>query len=166
MIEAIFAVDVNNGLAKKGSIPWSNKTDMKFFKEKTVNNIVIMGSKTFLSLPGSKPLPNRTNIVISNTPYKYIQLYNLQSSSMPVIFVSLSQCIDIILTNNYKLKKIFVIGENNIFKLLESYCTTIWLTTVKQSYECDLQLDINMDKYSKKTIYEDDEIIINKLLLL
>lgn len=166
MIEAIFAVDIDNGLAKKGSIPWDNKNDMKFFKEKTLNNIVIMGSKTFLSLPGSKPLPNRTNIVITSTPYKYVSRYNLNSSSTQVIFVSLSQCIDIILTNNYELKKIFVIGGKEIFKLLGSYCTTIWLTTVKQSYECDLQLDINLDNYSKKVIYEDDEIIINKLLLL
>ena len=65
-IEAIVAVDQNYGLAKNGQIPWKSKTDMNFFKQKTINNIVVMGSKTLLSLPKSAPLKDRLNIILTN----------------------------------------------------------------------------------------------------
>ena len=55
-IEAIVAVDNKYGLAKNGNIPWKSKTDMTFFKNKTINNVVVMGTKTFLSLPKGAPL--------------------------------------------------------------------------------------------------------------
>ena len=55
-------------LAKNDTIPWKSKTDLNFFKSKTLNNTVIMGSKTLLSLPNAMPLKNRTNIVITLTP--------------------------------------------------------------------------------------------------
>jgi dihydrofolate reductase len=45
-MEAILAVDINNGLSKDGIIPWRSKNDMQFFLNKTKNNIVIMGKNT------------------------------------------------------------------------------------------------------------------------
>jgi len=74
-VEAILAIDLLNGLAKNEKIPWKSKTDMIFFKNKTLENTVIMGSKTLLSLPNSKPLKNRINIVITNEKEKYSNLY-------------------------------------------------------------------------------------------
>lgn len=162
MIEAIFAVDINNGLAKSGYIPWNIKKDIEFFREKTINNIVVMGSKTFLSLPNSQPLKNRFNIVVTNNPHKYSNMYFARTSK--VVFVTLPQCIDFL--QKYSNEKIFVIGGNETFKMLSKYCEAIWLTTVKKSYECDLQLDINVDNYSKECVYEDEDIIINRLTQL
>ena len=63
--EAIVAMDENNGIAKQGKIPWKSKTDMKFFKDKTINNIVVMGFNTLLSLPNEAPLRDRLNIVVT-----------------------------------------------------------------------------------------------------
>ena len=60
-VEAILAVDSVYGLAKNGKIPWKSKTDMMFFRNITIECVVIMGSKTLLSLPHSLPLKNRTN---------------------------------------------------------------------------------------------------------
>jgi dihydrofolate reductase len=45
-VEAILAIDINSGLAKEGKIPWKSSKDMMFFKDKTINNIFVMGSKT------------------------------------------------------------------------------------------------------------------------
>ena len=70
-IEAIVAVDSKYGIAKDGKIPWKSKTDMKFFREQTTGNIIIMGSTTLLSLPNALPLPNRLNIVLTRTPAKF-----------------------------------------------------------------------------------------------
>lgn len=69
MFSVIVATDNKMGIAKNGRIPWFGeddaKLDMKFFKETTENNFVIMGRKTYESI--GKPLKNRHNIVISET---------------------------------------------------------------------------------------------------
>jgi dihydrofolate reductase len=63
MIIGIVAVDRNGAIGKAGKLPWHYSADMKFFKETTIGNAVVMGYKTWLTL--KKPLPNRLNIVLS-----------------------------------------------------------------------------------------------------
>jgi len=63
MIIGIVAVDRSGAIGKGGKLPWHYSADMKFFKETTTGNAVVMGRKTWLSL--KKPLPNRLNIVLS-----------------------------------------------------------------------------------------------------
>ena len=63
MIIGIVAVDRNDAIGKGGKLPWHYSADMKFFKETTTGNAVVMGRKTWLTL--KKPLPNRLNIVLS-----------------------------------------------------------------------------------------------------
>jgi dihydrofolate reductase len=63
MIIGIVAVDKNGAIGKGGKLPWHYSADMKFFKETTTGNAVVMGYKTWLTL--KKPLPNRLNIVLS-----------------------------------------------------------------------------------------------------
>jgi dihydrofolate reductase len=63
MIIGIVAVDRNGAIGKGGTLPWHYSADMKFFKETTIGNTVVMGRKTWLTL--KKPLPNRLNIVLS-----------------------------------------------------------------------------------------------------
>lgn len=72
---AIVAIASNNAIGNKGKLIWRASPDMKHFKALTTGNIVIMGSKTFESM-GSKPLPNRYNIVITRSPAKYDYGYN------------------------------------------------------------------------------------------
>jgi dihydrofolate reductase len=68
-MEAILAIDSNNGISKDGYIPWKSKKDMTFFYNTTKNNVVIMGKNTYLSLPDNcKPLKNRLNIVLTSVP--------------------------------------------------------------------------------------------------
>lgn len=62
----IVAVSRNNCIGKDNDLPWKQKADLKFFKEVTTGNAVIMGRKTFESM-GNKPLPNRLNMVISKS---------------------------------------------------------------------------------------------------
>lgn len=60
----IVAVSDNNVIGKNGTMPWHLKTDLQRFKELTTNHCVIMGRNCFNSI--GKPLPNRTNIVVSS----------------------------------------------------------------------------------------------------
>ena len=64
MVNLIVAKSENNIIGNKGRIPWYIPNDLKRFKEITTNNVVIMGRKTFESLPEEyRPLPNRINII-------------------------------------------------------------------------------------------------------
>lgn len=65
-IAMIAAIGKNRELGKNNDLIWHFKEDMAFFKNITVGSTVIMGRKTFLSLP--RALPNRRNIVISRNP--------------------------------------------------------------------------------------------------
>src|SRR5260370_36031328 len=62
----IVAVDRNLAIGKGGRLPWHYSADMKFFKQTTIGNIVVMGRRTWLTLKG--PLKDRTNIVLSRDP--------------------------------------------------------------------------------------------------
>lgn len=154
-LEAILAIDVANGLAKNGKMPWKSKTDMTFFKNKTIENIVIMGSNTLLSLPNAQPLPNRTNIVLTNNKEKYSTNYKQCTN---LFFLDFEETLNYI--NIHKNKTIFVIGGNQIYNLLLPYCSTIWLTRMKQNYDCDLIFNYDISTYTKEVIYEDTELEI------
>jgi dihydrofolate reductase len=64
-IIAIVAVDKNLAIGKDGKLPWHYPADLKFFKETTTGNAIVMGYNTYESI--GKPLPNRVNIVLSRT---------------------------------------------------------------------------------------------------
>jgi len=65
MLIGIVAVDKHGAIGKGGKLPWHYSADMKFFKETTTGNAVVMGRKTWLTL--NKPLKDRLNIVLSRT---------------------------------------------------------------------------------------------------
>lgn len=63
-IIGIVAVDRNLAIGKGGTLPWHYSADLKFFKQTTVGNAVVMGSRTWQSL--KKPLPDRMNVVLTS----------------------------------------------------------------------------------------------------
>jgi len=62
-IIGIVAVDRNFAIGKGGTLPWHYSADMKFFKQTTIGNAVVMGSRTWQTL--KRPLPDRMNIVLT-----------------------------------------------------------------------------------------------------
>lgn len=133
--EMIVAVDNKGGIAKNGKIPWNIAGDMKFFREKTQNNIVLMGRTTFFSLPEQhRPLKNRENYVFTKTPEKYAYL-ELQHPNLH--FISNIENI-----KKDKSKKVFLVGGQQLYDRFYWFCDTIWLTKIKHDYDCDLFLDL------------------------
>ena len=124
----IVALSLNNVIGLMNKIPWYVPEDLIHFKEKTINNVIIMGRKTFESLGTKAPLANRVNIVITTNPNKYISTENL-------IFIDLNGIYDII--KNYK-SKIFVIGGSEIYKLFLDKTTEILITEIQQNYTGDV----------------------------
>src|SRR6185503_4884362 len=64
-IVGIVAVDQKGAIGKGGKLPWHYSADLKFFKQTTTGHTVVMGHRTWLTLP--KPLPNRLNLVLSRS---------------------------------------------------------------------------------------------------
>lgn len=158
-VKAILAVDSTNGLAKNGKIPWKSKTDMSFFKNATLQNTVVMGSNTLLSLPNEHPLPDRNNIVITSQKQKYNEIYKAFNN---LVFLDLDETIEFM--KNNETTTFFIIGGNQIYDLLLPYCSTIFLTKIKKSYDCDLIFKHNFLLSNKELLYEDDELEIYKFV--
>jgi dihydrofolate reductase len=169
-IEAILATDMNGGIAKNGSIPWKSKTDMKFFKSKTEHNIVIMGSKTLLTL--SKPLKNRLNIVLTNNASNISQNYLCHDNVLFFNYEELKNYLHNLTTD----KTVYVIGGKEIYNLLIPICDKIWLTIINKDYECDLKISLDFEtsldfkissdsnNVHKQPFYTDDELSMYCLL--
>ena len=165
-MESIYAIDSKNGLSKNGDIPWKSKTDMLFFMNKTINNIVIMGKNTFFTIPKEhRPLKNRLNIVLTSTPNLYVE--------KNVIFTNKNDIYQDILNNKNiyceiydflkKDFKIFFIGGKTIYNQYIPLCETIWITYIKHNYNCDLFMDYDYSKQFTEELYkEDDELKIMK----
>ena len=130
MISAIVAVDENFGIGFNGDLLEHIPEDLKHFKELTSGHNVVMGRKTWDSLP-KKPLPNRHNLVITKDP----SIYELTNE---VWFYTLRQ-IEVLMLKN-KNVNYFVIGGGQIYKKLLPICDKVYLTKIMVSHE-------NVDTY-------------------
>jgi dihydrofolate reductase len=172
-MEAILATNLHGGLSKDGQIPWKSKKDMRFFYQTTKNNIVIMGRNTYFSLPDNmRPLKNRLNIVLTKDPYKYMNDYK----NIPgLVFTDDDNIHLYIQKNRVKLHElynkcgvplstdftIFFIGGKQIYERYIPLCDTVWHTTIKGDYECDLFFNYDYENIFKaETVDEDDELKI------
>jgi len=115
-------MSLNRVIGREGQIPWHLPEDFRWFKRTTTGHVVLMGRRTFDSL--GKPLPNRTNIVVTrrsgNIP-GVITLPDLESFD-PAAFAP---------------QEIFVIGGAEIYAQLLPRCTDLYLSVVKKEVEGD-----------------------------
>ncbi len=126
MITIISAISKNNVLGKENKLLWHLPTDFKFFKETTFGHPIIMGRKTFESLP--KILPGRTNIVVTGDK-NYVK-------EGAVVVHSLEEAIKIGLSEN---KDVFICGGGQIYKeaLEKNLVDKILLTEIDVELEGD-----------------------------
>jgi len=116
MIIGIVAVDRNGAIGKGGKLPWHYSADMKFFKETTTGNAVVMGHNTWRSL--KKPLPNRLNIVLSR-----------QSEIEPQDSVVVLRDVDSVLSRAETLDMdLYVIGGEQVYRSMLPYLDK-WIVT-------------------------------------
>lgn len=131
MIKAIVAADDNWGIGRGNKLLAHIPEDMEFFKEKTMNNIVIMGRKTYESLP-KRPLPNRFNIVITSN----IDKDNvLEIKNDNVIYVNMDALKSMLPYLSMLPFDIYVIGGGMIYKELLPYCEQLYITNIYKIYD-------------------------------
>ena len=138
MISIIVATDEKGGIGKDNKLMWNIPSDLKRFKEITtknqiginnnINNIVVMGNRTYESI--GKELPNRANIVLSSKN-------------------KCSYSVEDILDYNERFteEEIFIIGGEEIYKQFLSYADKIYLTKVKGDFGADKFFYFDEDMY-------------------
>jgi thymidylate synthase len=138
------------GIAKKnGSLPFINKYDMINFVNKTKNNITIMGSNTWKSLPDKyKPLPDRMNVIISSQGNKILQNNkNFLNSNSIKIFKNIDDCIKYFPKFD-KNKKLYIIGGSTIYNefLKKNMISKICFTEMVGNDDYPVKINLTMDK--------------------
>ena len=139
----IVAFCKNNGIGKNNTIPWNVKDDILFFKTITTNCIVVMGKNTYESLPEQhKPLKNRLNIVLTNSPDNY------KSASSNLIYTNYANVFSIIENNLMSYPNVFVIGGVSIYELFYNNISSFYVTYVDKSFDVDKHFPMLTNDFS------------------
>ncbi len=134
-MKMIAAVDANWGIGYKGKLLVQIPEDMKYFRRMTIGNVVVMGRKTLESFPNKRPLPDRTNIILSRNPS-----YNVKNAIVvggPEELLGTLQA--------YDPEKVFVVGGEMIYRELLDYCDEAYITKIDFAYDADAHFP-NLDE--------------------
>lgn len=129
-ISIIAAIAKNNAIGKDNNLLWHLPADMKFFKEKTTGHCVLTGRKNYESIPEKfRPLPNRTNIVVTHDA--------TYSAPGAHVVGSIQEGIELALSKGET--ELFIIGGGQIYMeaMIKNLATTLYITHVDEVFEAD-----------------------------
>ncbi len=128
LISLIAALSKNHVIGKNNDLPWHLPDDMKYFMKTTSGHHVIMGRKNYQSIPEKfRPLPNRTNIVVTRQQ-------NLTLPGCTVVH-SIEEGIEVARKNNET--EAFIIGGAEIYRAGLAYADQLYLTEIDALLEGD-----------------------------
>ena len=143
-LSIIAAIGQNNELGINNQLIWHLKKDMKFFKETTINHKIVMGRKTFESLP--KLLVNREHIILTK---QNINLPNVKIFHDISSFLKAYENLD---------EEIFNIGGQSIYKELLEYADKLYLTEIEDTSKADAYFPIfDKNDFEKEILSENEE---------
>lgn len=135
MITLIAAMDANNLIGAGNALPWHLPEDLAHFKETTLNRPIIMGRKTWESLP-LRPLPKRHNIVITSGEIEGIDCFDSINTALEFA-ATLSD-------------EVFVIGGASIYQQTIAYADRLLISMVDGTFAGDTYFpDIDLAKWTK-----------------
>lgn len=143
----IVVVDKKWGIGKDGGLLCHLKGDMKYFREKTLGKVVIMGRSTLESFPNGKPLKDRVNIVLTRQENYAVEGVTVVNS-MEELF---SEC------NKYDPDNVMIIGGSSVYNELMNMCDRLYITKIDAELDADTfihNVDLN-DNF--KVVWESDE---------
>jgi len=111
MLTMIFACDMNNAIGKNGDLPWRQSTDLQHFKQITLGGTIVMGRKTWESLPGK--LPDREHLVMTRSNRDDVDTITYEE-----------------VLNLSKEQEIFIIGGGEIYNLFLPHAEKIHRTII------------------------------------
>ena len=131
-ITHIVAVSMGTfGIGFENKLPWSVSSDLKHFKNTTLNGAVLMGRKTYESLPFSEGLPNRMNFVLTrDTGFDCPGAYNVQSVQEAIDICNCELVKD-------KFQELFIIGGAEVYMSTLDIVTKKLITVISGKHKCD-----------------------------
>jgi dihydrofolate reductase len=149
MIITILCVDKKWGIGRRNGLLFSLPKDMKFFKETTLNHVVAMGENTLLSFPNSKPLKNRTHIVLSqDESHNYEGVENVHDFDEFLRLIG----------EHANKEDVYIIGGASIYRQTLPYVDKVLLTKVDAVGGAELFFP-NLDKDPYFELKEESEEI-------
>ncbi|MFC4022991.1 dihydrofolate reductase [Oceanobacillus longus] len=125
MISLLVAMDKNHVIGLNNGMPWHLPKDLRFFKEKTTGNTIIMGRKTYNSMGGA--LPNRENVVLTRSKLEIPE--NVKVIDQLQIITEWN--------TNHPEKEYFIIGGGNIFNQVIDIADRMYITWIDESFDGD-----------------------------
>ena len=126
-MKIIVAADSRWGIGKNNKLLVSIPSDMRFFRETTSGCTIIMGRKTLESFPGSRPLKNRRNIVLTSDPNCVVPGAEVAHSVQEALELIRDEDTD----------RVFCIGGGSIYRQFLPCCDTAYVTKIDHVYEAD-----------------------------
>lgn len=145
-MNCIVAVDENWGIGYQNELLIRIPSDQKFFRQETTGKVIVMGRKTLESFPNARPLPNRTNIVMS-TKKDYTLKDAIVVHSMEELKEELKK---------YDTDDVYVIGGDSIYKQMLPYCKMAQVTKIDHLYRADSYFP-NLDEMDEWKIVQESE---------
>ncbi len=149
----IVAVDKENGIGKDNGLLAHISPDLKYFKEKTLNSVIVMGYNTYMSLP-KRPLPDRTNIVLTT---KNIELDGA------IVVNSIESLLDKVREFESNGEEVFICGGAKVYGSMMPYVDKLYVTEIMHKFEADTFLpEIDLSEWSLVSDIANEENLNHK----
>lgn len=142
-MNAIVVVDQNWAIGRDGGLLVHLPGDLKYYKEKTIGNVTVVGRKTLESFPGGKPLPGRTNIVITRNPDYEAEGCILCRSKEEVMEK----------VKAYDSEKVFIAGGAEVYRQFMEECDDFYVTKIFEEFDADRYFP-NLDEAGYKVTWK------------
>ena len=165
-MKAIVAVDQKWGIGFKGNLLVKLPGDMRYFRERTLGKILVVGRETLKTFPGGTALPGRTTVCLTrdrscSVDYGTIVgiAQNPEYLAECKIVNSIEGCLDFL--SNFSPEDVFVVGGASIYEQFLPYCETCLVTRINAEFEAD-SFFIDLDNHSDfSMIWESDTMAEN-----
>ncbi|MBR3806813.1 MAG: dihydrofolate reductase [Lachnospiraceae bacterium] len=145
-MNCIVAVDENWAIGYKNELLVRIPADQKFFRQETTGKVVVLGRKTLETFPQQRPLPNRTNIIVSTK-----KDYQVKDA---IVVHSIEELLEEL--KKYDTDDVYIIGGDSIYKQMLPYCDTAHVTKIDHAYAADTYFP-NLDEMEEWEITADSD---------
>lgn len=144
-MKAIVAVDKNWAIGKDNDLLAHLPGDLKFFKDKTLGKTIVMGRQTLESFPGGKPLPGRTNIVLTSNQ-DYPASCEICCSEDEVF-----KCV-----SKQDEEDVFIVGGEQVYRRFLGRCNLVYVTKIDKAFPADRHFP-NLDENPEWELVSESE---------
>jgi len=149
-ISIVAAIADNNAIGYENRLLCYLPADLKHFKALTSGHTVVMGRKTFESLPNGRPLPNRKNIVVSSAT-NILKINNLPENTSLFVKKNIAEALEFAKND----EKIFIIGGESIYRATMDIADILYITKIDAEFTADKFFpEINLDIWQEKERFD------------